>query len=272
MAISHLPENLRLLCSYGRSTSDICRRAGINRQQMNKYLNGHAQPSLSSLRRLCDFFGLDDNEILLNNDEFRELIRLRPPRLRAEQSRLEKAIETLVSASTTNTSLLEEHEGYYHTYSYPDPSRDIFLRSLACIYREGGAWLSKSVERHLDALFMLPATLKYRGIVVEGFDRIAIYEREQGVGRSVFATFLYTAERAAPTFLSGLTTGFSPEGSHDVHCLRTVWQYLGKTPDLRQALRSCGAVDQSRETLPDVIISCTDNRLLEGEAVFAPRF
>lgn len=272
MAVSDFPENLRLLCSYGKSTSDVCRRAGFNRQQMNKYLNGHATPSLASLRRLCDFFGLDDHEILLSNDEFRELIRLRPPRLRAERSRLEMAVETLVSASTSNTSLLEQHEGYYHTYTYPDPSRDIFLRSLARIYREDGTWLSKSIERHLDALFMLPGTLKYRGIVVESFDRIAVYEREQGVGQSVFATFLYASDRTAPTFLSGLTSGLSPEGSHDVHCLRTVWQYLGKTPDLRLALERCGAVDQSQETLPDVVISCTDNRMLDGEAVFAPRF
>ena len=55
MAIEESCGELRLLCSYGRSTSDVCRRAGINRQQFNKYLNGHARPSLPTLRRLADF-------------------------------------------------------------------------------------------------------------------------------------------------------------------------------------------------------------------------
>ena len=31
---SDLAANLRLLCSYGRSVSDVCRRLGINRQQL----------------------------------------------------------------------------------------------------------------------------------------------------------------------------------------------------------------------------------------------
>ncbi|MGC1426952.1 MAG: helix-turn-helix transcriptional regulator, partial [Albidovulum sp.] len=57
MASDPIHDNIRLLCSYGQSVSDICRRAGFNRQQFNKYINGHAQPSLATLRRICDFFG-----------------------------------------------------------------------------------------------------------------------------------------------------------------------------------------------------------------------
>ncbi len=272
MAIDDLSENLRLLCSYGKSTSDICRRAGFNRQQLNKYLNGHARPSLSSLRRLCDFFGLDDHEILMNSTDFRELIRLRPPRLRAEKSSLERTIETLIATTSTDQAVLEAHEGYYHTYAVPDPARNLFWRSLVRVHRKDGHWFSKTIERRLNTTFMLPATLKYNGIVIEGFNRIVVYEREQGVGRSLFATFLYGSERATPTYLSGLVTGFAPEGSHNVHCLRVVWEYLGKNPDLRNALKKCGAVDLEQETLPDVVIACTDNRMTEGDMIYTPRF
>ncbi len=185
---------------------------------------------------------------------------------------LDRALDILIAAPTRNRAVLEEHEGFYHTYTYPDPARGIFLRSLTRLYQKDGHWFSKTIERHLDTHFMLPATLKYSGIVFEGFNRIVIYEREQGMGRSLFATFPYASERAAPTFLSGLFDGFAPEGSHDVHCLRTVWQYLGKAPDLRLALRKCGAVDQSQETFPDIVIASTDNRMLDNKAIFAPRF
>ncbi len=42
MALNHLAENLRLMCSYGKSTSDICRRVGINRQRVLDIGNAEA--------------------------------------------------------------------------------------------------------------------------------------------------------------------------------------------------------------------------------------
>ncbi len=272
MAIEHLAENLRLLCSYGRSTSDVCRRAGINRQQFNKYLNGHARPSLSTLRRLADFFGVDDYEILLDAAEFRALIKRRPPRLGTDRSHLEQAIDGLIAPSTQDHELFEHHEGYYHTYTYPDPGRGYYLRSLYRLYQEAGNWLVKSIDRRLDTRFMLPATLKYEGIALEGHKRIVLYEREQGVGRSLFATFLYASEHTEPTYLPGLMISLAPEGAHDITCVRTVWQYLGRKPNLRDALGKCGVIDHSVEVLPDIVIECTDNRMLEGDTVLRPRF
>lgn len=272
MAIDDLAENLRLLASYGRSASDVCRRAGINRQQFNKYLNGHARPSLSTLRRLCDFFGVDDHEILLDADAFRELIKLRPPRLGTKQSHLDQAVERLIAPTDRDQELFEHHEGYYHSYTYPDPGRGYFLRSLYRLYQQDGNWFAKSIDRRLDERFTLPSTLKYQGIAVDGFRRIVLFEREVGVGRSLFATFLYASEHTTPSFLPGLVMSFTPEGAHDIACVRTVWQYLGKKPNLREALGKCGIVDHEVEPLPDIVIECTDNRLLEGEMVLMPRF
>lgn len=51
-------DNLRLLCSYYKSTAEVCRRLGINRPQFNRYLNGINRPSDSTMRRLCDFSAL----------------------------------------------------------------------------------------------------------------------------------------------------------------------------------------------------------------------
>ena len=272
MSIDHLPENLRLLCSYGRSASDVCRRAGLNRQQLNKYLTGRSRPSLSTLRRLCDFFGVDDHEILLDSTAFKELIRIRPPRLGVERSRLDQAIEGLIRSPVIDQALLARHEGYYHAHTCPDPGRGYILRALSRIYREDGTWLSKTVERHLSSDFMLPPTLKYRGIVLEALHRIVINEREQGVGQSLWTTMLFATDHTPPTFLSGLTLGITPEGSHDISCVRTVWQFLGKSPDLRQALGQCGLLRQNGPEVPDFVRACTNNTRLDGELVFSPKF
>ncbi|WP_187429290.1 hypothetical protein ROLI_040180 [Roseobacter fucihabitans] len=76
---NHLPENLKLLCSYCPSVSYVCRSIGISRQQFTKYLSGKGSPSLSSLRKISDFFGVEESELLMPSVEFKELIALRPP-------------------------------------------------------------------------------------------------------------------------------------------------------------------------------------------------
>ncbi|MEB3734960.1 helix-turn-helix transcriptional regulator [Halopseudomonas pachastrellae] len=63
-------DNLRLLCSYYKSTAEVCRRLGINRPQFNRYLNGVNRPSDSTMRRLCDFFGVEVYELLLPTGSF----------------------------------------------------------------------------------------------------------------------------------------------------------------------------------------------------------
>ncbi len=271
MPLDHLSDNLRLLCSYGRSASDVCRRAGINRQQFSKYLNGHALPSLSTLRRLCDFFGVDEQEILLDTAEFRELVRVRAPRFAEARNTARDTIERLMQTPRMNQAVLESHAGYYHTYCYPDPKRDYYYRSLSRIYQQDGIWMVKSIDRNLDAQFMLPNTLKYNGLVLEGNNRIVICEREQILGQGVFQCILYASDHAPPTFLSGLMMSIAVEGVHEISCVRTVWQYLGQKPNLKDALGKCGTIDLGKEVLPDIIINCTDNRMVDGEDVLSPR-
>lgn len=272
MSQSALSENIRLLCSYGHSVSDICRRAKINRQQFSKYLNGHAEPSLASLRKICDFFGVEEHEIMLDVEAFREIIRLRPPRFNQRKNRFQRIVEDLTASEHTTSGFFERHEGYYHAYIVPDSAQQHCIRSLSRIYQEDGKWLAKTIERHMDEVYMLPATLKYSGIVMEGCNRIAIYEREKGQGRSLNATFLYPSEHGEPRYLPGLLVGFSAEGSQQISCIRTVWQYLGKQPDLRLALKKCGVVDRNTEQLPAFVEQGIGNDMTDTERLFSPRF
>jgi transcriptional regulator with XRE-family HTH domain len=108
LALNHLAENLKLLCSYGKSTSDICRRVGINRHQFDKYLTGKSQPSLATLRRICDFFGVDEYEILLDAKAFRDLVRLRPPRIGPKPDMMATVLGKLTRTQATSTTVLDQ--------------------------------------------------------------------------------------------------------------------------------------------------------------------
>ena len=272
MLSTHLQENLRLLCSYGKSTSDICRQAGFNRQQFNKYLNGNTQPSLATLRKVCDFFGVDDHEILLPHDDFKTIIRLRPPNLGGKPTLFENAMNVLIQPARTDANLMERHQGYYHVYSAPITAGGTLIRSLVHLYRENEAWLTKTVERYSnEQTFISPSTVKYSGIALEAVQRITILEREEGSGRSLWATMLFCSDQVRPNYLPGLSMMSETQGRMDINCVRTVWHYLGRKPNLREALQMCGTVDPSLETVPDIILECTDNSLRESEPVMAPR-
>lgn len=253
MGLDHLSTNLRILCSYGRSTSDICRRIGLNRQQFNKYLNGQSRPSLSTLRRICDFFGVDEAEILSDAREFADLIRLRPPKLPGLKGSAESEVAKFYRHDTADLSLLERHEGYYHGHLSPDPAKRAILRSLTRVYRRDGQWFAKSITRHRGGDYLVPEMMKYCGTVAEAHGRLVIMEREQGIGRSFWSTILVTSDYPTPTFLPGLSMGIAPEGSHTISAMRTIWQFLGRSPDLRWALSQCGLFEPDDPSLAEYV-------------------
>ncbi len=51
------------------SISELCREAGINRQQFNKYLAGDSLPSLYNLHRICGKLGIKIDDLLGNADQ-----------------------------------------------------------------------------------------------------------------------------------------------------------------------------------------------------------
>lgn len=214
----------------------------MNRQQVNKYLSGQTTPSLSTLRRICDFFGVDEAEILMNSREFADLVRLRPPKLGLDRDPFGVTVDHLFGRNADDTGLLDRHAGYYHVHFRPDPGQDYILRTLCRIYSAGDHWLTKSVERHDKGDFTVPSPLKFDGIATEAHNRIIVQERERGRGRSFWTTMLIATEYATPSYLVGLVIGIAPEGSHELTATRTVWRYLGRSPNLRDALATCGVI------------------------------
>lgn len=54
----HLQENLKFLFERDGNISESCRRLGLNRQQVAKYLAGEVEPSVRILRTICEHFGV----------------------------------------------------------------------------------------------------------------------------------------------------------------------------------------------------------------------
>ncbi|HEY5364153.1 MAG TPA: helix-turn-helix transcriptional regulator, partial [Aestuariivirga sp.] len=62
-------ENLRRECSQYRSIAAVCEGIGINRQQFNKYLAGGTIPNVLTLRRICNFFNISEQQLFIDPQE-----------------------------------------------------------------------------------------------------------------------------------------------------------------------------------------------------------
>ncbi|MFO1059259.1 MAG: helix-turn-helix transcriptional regulator [Dongiaceae bacterium] len=268
MAVADFPRNLRLLCSYGRSVSDVCRRAGINRQQLERYLTGAATPSLRTLRRLSDFFGMEDHEIFLDHAAFAALVRLRPPRLQERQDPIAAFVGSLTDGA--DAGAVERYLGFYHVYCQPDRNVPEVHRCLTRLGLVEGRLVSRTVERYPHGAAGLPSTVKYRGIAAPRGGKLIVLEQQAGAP-AAFCTILDGTDYRGLTYLSGIMLGIAPDGSRTIYCLRVVWHYLGAEVALRRRLAECGQLPLDSPELSVYLRHCITNELAPGEPTFSPR-
>jgi transcriptional regulator with XRE-family HTH domain len=263
--------NLRLLCSYRGSIAEVCRQLKINRPQFNRYLGGRHLPSAHILRRLCDFFGVEEHEILLPAARFAELVQLRP-RARVEGTATVPEAAHLDRLKAMGSAGLEKYLGYYfETYcsmAYPGK----ILRNLVRFeQREGGVYYRRS-----ERLVERPGEKAYRG-VYRGMahfltDRIFLVDYETLTGLEISQTILFPSFKNRITRLTGLKLGVSGSGERMPCSARVVYDYLGRAVDLRQALSLCGLYEPDDPRLDAALRAAITNDIAPGEVLFRARF
>jgi hypothetical protein len=60
-------DNLRHECARFRTIAEVCIGIGINRQQFNKYLAGLSIPNTLTLRRICQFLEINEQDLFLSD-------------------------------------------------------------------------------------------------------------------------------------------------------------------------------------------------------------
>jgi transcriptional regulator with XRE-family HTH domain len=208
MTRANLLQNLKLLCSYAPSISDACRDIGINRQQFTKYLNGTSHPSQRNMRRICDHFGVDEDELLAPPVRFAEMVALRP-RAQNLLRALGPAAGTLDRMFTTSTHVLKPYVGYYFYY-YFTPSRPGMIRcSLLRISARKDVFFTHLVERIQPQESPLGRShfVRYLGVALSLNGRIFIIDHNARELRSISQTILFPSPTPEVRFLTGMTLG-----------------------------------------------------------------
>ena len=248
-----LSQNLRLLCSYYKSISEVSRRLGISRPQFNRYLSGQYRPTANTLRKICDFFGVEEYEILLPHSQFERLVQVRPKTSKTSKQLPEhEHIERLKQRGMTE---LEKYTGYYFEYYLSMSSPGKILRSLVCIeQQEGGAYFQRT-ERLVDMekTDEQVAHCKYLGMVFFLTDRIFMLDYESLTANELTQTILFPSFKNRVTRIKGLRTGVSASGERMPSSSRVVFEFLGTDINVRRALKLCGLFDYNSDGIDSAI-------------------
>ncbi|MEO1110135.1 MAG: helix-turn-helix transcriptional regulator [Pseudomonadota bacterium] len=262
--------NLRLLTGYRPSISAVCRDLGISRQQFTKYLAGQNLPSVRNLRKISDYFGVEETEILMPVSAFKKVIALNPPRSELSDPLQAFVTGSLRSEANTRTEL-KKFLGYYYSHFRIAEAPNQIVRSLLCIYESDGAILTKNIERYPNETDGAATTLKYDGVALYNAERLFIYERETTTGTRIWQTVVYANNLTHTTFLSGLTMGIATETIRDIACYRVVYEFLGTKVNNRMALRGCGTFDLDSLEISKFIRDRVSNDIRPNEDAFVPR-
>ncbi|KAE9645023.1 helix-turn-helix transcriptional regulator [Pseudomonas sp. PB106] len=232
-----LPANLRLLCSHYRSVAEVCRKIHINRGQFNKYLCGKSIPTHFNLKRICDFFGVDESEVGLPPEQFIALIGVKSNKsqLLGKAAAPQLMHEHLREKSSPE---LKAHLGYYYEYYHAMTEPGSILCSLVHVRGEGDDVVYERNERlQITGAEDVFERYQYLGIAYYLRDRLFFIDYESLTSNEISQTILIPSFKSCITRLNGLKMGVSAADHRAPACSRVVWEYLGQEIDRVDAYR-----------------------------------
>jgi len=225
----HFAINLKLACSHYRSISEVCRQLSINRAQFNKYLSGQSRPTAYNLKRIGDFFGVEDYELGLPAEQFARLIGARTQEQRVGPQ--DDPISELFRPLHKEAGNLSRYCGYYFEYSNCMSVPGSILVSLVHLWEERGSFLFERQERQERSSGLdqhAEVRCRYLGAAFQLQDRMFLIDYESLTFNEMSQTILIPSFKSRISRLNGLKTGVSSGDRRNPACTRVVWEYLGE--------------------------------------------
>ena len=267
----HLAANLRLMCNRYPSIADVCRRLKINRQQFNKYLGGQSNPSLHNLHRISDFFGVDEAELLLPHDQFSRIVFSR-----GETSHIPGSFQKFFRQNNHllahSLEEMKRYCGYYFMYHRSPDWPQALVKSLFLIFQDGETTFAKTIENQckIDGNGTQRKIHKVDSVIFFDAARIYALERDSHLGGSNSFMILYPSDHRTLTLLQGLMMSVSMAGDRRPFASRIAFEYLGKKPTLKKALKSCGIYSEGHDAISKDIWNRTSNEISPTSETLVP--
>ncbi len=264
--------NLQFCCDHYRSVSEVCRRLRLNRQQFNRYLAGSTAPSRHNHRRISDFFGLEEHELLMPHEAFAETFARRAA-ARQPPPALDRHAALLREASLSGSRELHDYRGFYFKYFFSYLGNGRIKRELAHWRLDGDTLVSTVKQRFTGEDEDGEVSLRFatfRGLVGSLGDRLTTIDAQRGGSREMSMMILYPKRRLLRQ-LHGMTIGVSHGSTRAIGAARVVMDFLGTEIDIRAALDALGTFDADDPSVPEPIRRGVENEIRPEETLFLAR-
>ncbi|WP_293575217.1 helix-turn-helix transcriptional regulator [Phaeobacter sp.] len=225
--------NLRKLCAETGSIAKVCRAIGINRQQFNRYLNGHGLPSAHNLHRIASYFQIDEDALFLPHADFRQSHSAADPLPIAKSQHFDAQF---AGQAKPMRRFLGFYHGYYRTPTWPGH----VMRTLIRLRAQDHQVRSDTIERANTPDGSIRQRARYRGRVAYHNNRICMYESPRDTQGFLSETVLMPVHPQQTSYVQGLVLGISARVDQPPYAARTVWVRISNRTTLREALAATG--------------------------------
>ncbi|WP_299720293.1 helix-turn-helix transcriptional regulator [uncultured Tateyamaria sp.] len=261
MQNENLRNNLRHLCSLETSIAQTARKIGINRQQLNKYLNGSTIPSIGTIQRICNFFSVDEAELFIPPNEFKELFKLRDSAAQLPKHLLDM-LTSLQNTSKPSDPSFDDVDGKYAVYQIMGSTTPKISKSIIQIKRGENIIFTYRLAFDADAHSERKSVsaLRRHGIIYRIENKFYHVETSSGSGaslsildRSLFQKKLHFFGRSI-----FLDWGFEQQTC----CSNILWEKVGEGSIALSDAKFCGFYSFCDVTLNQRVVE-----LLQGNSL-----
>ncbi|MFD1158812.1 helix-turn-helix transcriptional regulator [Roseovarius aestuarii] len=239
--------NLRRLCAERISIAQVCREIGFNRQQFNRYLNGGGMPSAHNLRRIAQYFGMNVDTLLLDDDQFSTVLKTLNP---SDNHRSRHSLDFIFKGQARQ---LRRYLGFYHGhFQTPTWGGDI-IRTLVWLREEKGKVVSHTFERAYSKDGSVRQRTRHLGLVAYQGNRIYLIENANSEDSFISSTIMFPAHRQRINLIQGLTMGVATRPRLMPYATPIIWKRISEERSPRWCIEQTGIFSETSTAIDPVI-------------------
>jgi len=244
---SDLAQNLRFLCAEKPSVAMICREIGINHQQFSKYITDRSKPSPHNLRRVAQYFGMDETTLLQSHAEFVSAYQNRNTRPSSNRQ------DPLSGAFPGDIAKLRPFLGAYQIFFHaPVSGNDIMVNTVFLDERDGIVY-SRLIEALKTHRVGQRRWTRCDGKVSYQNGRIFVFDNERRNESALSMHILTPPPRQKKTYLFGTMCFLASLPRRIPYASKVVWKRFDTYRSVRELFKTCGVYSSESLKLDPVV-------------------
>ena len=244
---TELLQNLKFLCAEKPSVAAICRDIGINHQQFSKYLTGRSKPSAHNLRRIAQYFGLEDEDL---NAPHAHLVRT----YRTSRATLEtRRADPLAGVFPGDLTKLRPFLGAYQVFFHAPVATDSIVVNTVFLNERNGVVYSRLIEALKDGSVTGRRWTRCDGKVAFQDGRVFVVDTERRDESALSMYVLSPPPRQKRQYLFGAMCFLASLPRRTPYASKVVWKKFDNFRSVRELFETCGVYSEKSLKLDPVV-------------------